>query len=162
MAHAVALLKGVVLMPTTAWRFAGTEGADVAVMKLQQLDGQGLINMSDVAVLRWPQYAAEPTVQEHATEAGGKVAGMMRRLQHPTVETSMIQTVKTDLRPGTSAIVLLSSGASIDAVVRAFEGQPMELIRSDLSVPEQDQLRLAVDQARQRAAGQTPPDAPPA
>jgi uncharacterized membrane protein len=148
-------------MPTTAWRFGGTEGADVAVMKLQQLDTQGQINMADVAVLRWPQYAAEPMVQEHATEAGGKVASMMRRLQHPTVETSMIETVKGDMMPGTSAIVLLSSGASIDAVVQAFEGQPMELIRSDLSVPEQDRLRLAVAEARQRAEGQAPP-APPA
>jgi uncharacterized membrane protein len=149
-------------MPTTAWRFGGTEGADDAVMKLQQLDNQGQINMTDVAVLRWPQYATEPVVQEHATETGGKVASMVRRLQHPTVDTSMIETVKGDLRPGTSAIVLLSSGASIDAVVHAFEGQTMELIRSDLSVPEQDQLRLAVDQARQRAAGQSPPESPPA
>jgi uncharacterized membrane protein len=148
-------------MPTTAWRFGGTEGADVAVMKLQQLDGQGLINMADVAVLRWPQYAAEPTVQEHVTDAGGKVASMMRRLQHPTVDTSMIDTVKGDMVPGTSAIVLLSSDASVDAVVHAFEGQPMELIRSDLSVPEQDRLRIAIDQARQRNASQAPPDAPP-
>jgi uncharacterized membrane protein len=148
-------------MPTTAWRFGGTEEADTAVLKLQQLDGQGLINMDDVAVLRWPQYSAEPLVQEHATETAGKVAGMMRRLQHPTVDTTMIQTVKGDMAPGTSAIVLLSSDASIDAVVHAFEDQVMELIRSDLSVPEQDRLRLAVSEARQRAAGQAPPNAPP-
>jgi hypothetical protein len=38
-------------------------------------------------------------------------------------------------------------------VVHAFEGQPMELIRSDLSVPEQDRLRQAVEQARQREPG---------
>jgi uncharacterized membrane protein len=149
-------------MPTTAWRFGGTEGADTAVMKLQQLDSQGQINMTDVAVLRWPEYATTPMVQEHATETGGKVAGVMRRLQHPTIDGSMIETVKGDLRPGTSAIVLLSSNAAIDAVVHAFEGLPMELVRSDLSVPEQDQLRLAVDQARQRATGQAPPDPPPA
>lgn len=149
-------------MPTTAWRFPGTEEADTAVMKLQQLDSQGQIEVDDVAVLRWPGYAAAPMVQEHATETGGKVASMMRRMQHPTVDSSMIETVKGDLRPGTSAIVLLSSGAAVDAVVHAFQGQQMELIRSDLSVPEQDQLRLAIDQARQRAAGQAPPDVPPA
>lgn len=148
-------------MPTTAWRFAGTEGADTAVMRLQQLDSQGQIELADVTVLRWPGYATEPMVQEHANETGGKIATMMRRMQHPTVDNSMIETVKGDLMPGTSAIVLLSSGAAIDAVVRAFEGQPMELIRSDLSVPEQDQLRLAIDQARQRAGGQAP-GAPPA
>ena len=149
-------------MPTTAWRFAGTEGADTAVMKLQQLDSQGQIEVADVAVLRWPGYATAPMVQEHANETGGKLATMMHRMQHPTVDGSMIETVKGDLVPGTSAIVVLSSDAAIDAVVRAFQGQPLELIRSDLSVPEQDRLRMAIDQARQRTGGQAPPGAPPA
>jgi uncharacterized membrane protein len=137
-------------MPTTAWRFAGTEGADTAVMRLKQLDSQDLINVMDVAVLRWPEYAPEPMTQEHVTEHGtSKMASLVRRLQHPVIDGSMIESVRSDLRPGTSAMVLLSSDAQIDAVVHAFEGQPMELIRTDLSVPEQDRLRLAVDQARQ-------------
>jgi uncharacterized membrane protein len=141
-------------VPTTAWRFPGTEGADNAVARLKQLDSQDLINLMDIAVLRWPEYAAEPTTQEHVHEQGGKVASMVRRLQRPVIDGSMIETVKGDMRPGTSAVVLLSAGAEIDAVVHAFEGQPMELIRSDLSVPEQDRLRLAVQQARQREPGQ--------
>lgn len=139
-------------MPTTAWRFPGTEGADGAVVRLKQLDSQDLINVMDVAVLRWPEYAAEPLTHEHVTEQGGRVASVMRRLQHPVIEGSLIETVKHDLRPGTSAIVLLSSDAQIDAVVHAFSGQPMELIRTDMSVPDQDRLRLAVDHAR-RADG---------
>ena len=137
-------------MPTTAWRFPGTEGADQAVVRLKQLDSQDLINVMDIAVLRWPEYALEPTTQEHVTGQGGKVAAMVRRLQHPVIDGSMIDTVKQDLRPGTSAMVLLSSDAQIDAVVHAMGGLPMELIRTDLSVPEQDRLRLAVDEARRR------------
>jgi uncharacterized membrane protein len=140
-------------MPTTAWRFTGTEGADTAVLKLKQLDSQDFINVMDVAILRWPEYAAEPTTQEHVTEEGGKVATLMHRFQHPVIDGSMIDTVKSDLMPGTSAVVLLSSDAAIDAVVHAFEGQPMELIRTDLSVPEQDRLRLAVHQARHGDTG---------
>jgi uncharacterized membrane protein len=143
-------------MPTTAWRFAGTEGADTAVVRLKQLDSQDLIDVVDVAVLRWPEYATEPTTQEHVTEQGGKMASMVRRLQHPVIDGSMIETVKGDLRPGTSAVVLLSSDAVIDAVVHAFEGQQMELVRTDLSVPDQDRLRLAVDQARQGSQGKAP------
>jgi uncharacterized membrane protein len=142
-------------MPTTAWRFPGTEGADQAVVRLKQLDSQDLINVMDVAVLRWPEYAAEPVTQEHVTEQGGKVAAMVRRLQHPVIDGSLIDTVKHDLRPGTSAVVLLSSDAHIDAVVHAFHGQPMELIRTDMSVPDQDQLRTAMDDAR-RDQGQAP------
>ena len=144
-------------MTTTAWRFAGTEEADSAVARLKQLDTQDMINVMDVAVLRWPEYAPEPTTLEHVTAKGGKVASLMRKLQHAVIDSSMIETVKGDLRPGTSAIVLLSSGADIDAVVHAFQGQPMELLRTDLSVPEQDRLRLAVDEARRRDAGGNAP-----
>jgi uncharacterized membrane protein len=138
-------------MPTTAWRFAGTEGADSAVARIKQLDSQDMINAKDVAVLRWPEYAPEPTTQEHVTRSGGKIASLLRK--HSAIDSSMIETVKGDLRPGTSAMVLLSSDADIDAVVHAFEGQPMELVRTDLSVPEQDRLREAVNEARQRGGG---------
>ena len=72
-------------MPTTAWRFPGTEGADQAVVRLQQLDSQDLINVMDVAVLRWPDYATEPTTQEHVTEHGGRVSALVRRFQHPVI-----------------------------------------------------------------------------
>ncbi|HEX3714250.1 MAG TPA: DUF1269 domain-containing protein [Trebonia sp.] len=144
-------------MPTTAWRFPGTEGADTAVVRLKQLDSKDLINLVDVAVIRWPEYAATPTTTEHAQEqGGGKVSALMRRLQHPVVDGSMIETVKTDLRPGNSAVVVLSSDGEVDAIVEAFQGQPMELVRSDLSVPDQDRLRQAVQQAAERQEGQQP------
>jgi uncharacterized membrane protein len=135
-------------MPTTAWRFPGTEGADQAVVRLKQLDSQDFINLMDVAVVRWPEYSAEPLTQEHVTDDGGKMAALVRRFSHPIIEDSMIDSVKHDLLPGTSAVVLLSSDAAIDAVVHAFQGQPLELIRSDLSVPDQDRLRMAIDQTR--------------
>ena len=143
-------------MPTTAWRFRGTEGADGAVVRLKQLDSKDLINLVDIAVLRWPEYAEQPTTTEHAHEQGGKVSSLMRRLQHPVIDASMIESVKGDLRPGTSAVVVLSSEGEIDAIVHAFEGQPMELVRSDLSVPDQDRLRQAVEEAVQRDQGHKP------
>jgi uncharacterized membrane protein len=143
-------------MPTTAWRFAGTEGADNAVLRLKRLDAADLINVVDIAVLRWPEHASAPTTQEHVTEEGGKVAALMHKLRHAVVDGTIIETVKGDMSPGTSAMVLLSSDAKIDAVVHAFEGQPMELVRTDLSVPDQDRLRLAVNQVRRRDGGDSP------
>jgi uncharacterized membrane protein len=142
-------------MPTTAWRFPDTEGADGAVVQLKELDAKDNINLMDVTVVRWPQYAAVPTTQEHVNQQSGKVASLVRRLQHPVIDGSMIETVKHDLQPGTSAVVVLSSEGEIDAIVRAFQGRPMELIRSDLSVPDQDRLRMAIQQA-QGEQGQPP------
>ena len=143
-------------MPTTAWRFQGTEGADNAVSRLKQLDSQDMINVVDVAVLRWPEYAEQPTTREHVTDSGGRVATLMRKIQHAVIDSEMIDTVRGDLRPGTSAVVLLSSDANIDAVVHAFEGQPIELLRTDLSVPDQDRLRAEMDAARRQGPGQAP------
>lgn len=143
-------------MPTTAWRFAGTEGADDAVLRLKQLDDADLINVMDIAVLRWPVHASAPTTQEHVTQEGGKMAALVHKLRHAVIDSAMIDTVKGDMSPGTSAMVLLSSDAKLDAVVHAFEGRPMELVRTDLSVPDLDRLRLTVNQIRQRDGGDAP------
>jgi uncharacterized membrane protein len=127
----------------TAWRFAGTEGADNAVLRLKQLGDQQLIDVQDVAVLRWPQYATAPTAHEHVTEEGSKVSALVHKFRHDVIDSSMLESVKGDLTPGTSAIVLLSADAAIGTVAKAFEGEDMELIRSNLSVQEQDQVRNA-------------------
>ena len=131
-------------MTTTAWRFPGTEGADAAVHKLTQLHAQDLIDVQDVAVLRWPVYAQEPTVREHVTESGSKLTNLMNKLKHPVIDGSIIDSAKSDMQPGDSAMVLLSANAAVDAVAQAFAGDDMVLIRTDMSVPEQDQLRKAM------------------
>jgi uncharacterized membrane protein len=131
-------------MPTTAWRFSSTEGADEAVLKLKQLEAAKLVEVQDVSVIRWPQYAAEPTVLEHVTEEGSKVSSLMHKFTHTGIDSSMIQSAVGDMTPGTSVLVLLTPDAAIDAFAKAFEGQGVELIRSDLSVQEQDQVRAAL------------------
>jgi uncharacterized membrane protein len=130
-------------MSTTAWRFTGTEGADAAVLRLKQLDSQGVLDMQDVAVIRWPQYASGPQVQEHVTDEGSKASAIAKRIKKAGIDGAMLDAVKNDMALGTSALVLLSTDAAIDTVANAFEGQAMELMRSDLSVQQEDQLREA-------------------
>ncbi len=129
-------------MTTTAWRFSGTEGADEAVLLLRQLQEQDVIDVEDLAIIRWPRYASSPIVQEHVTE-GDKLTSLTRRLRRSAIDSSMIESVKGDVPPGNSALVLLSSGAAIGKVATAFQGHAMELVRSDLSVQQQDELRSA-------------------
>ena len=136
------------MVPTTAWAFGSTEGADAAVLRLKQLDTQDLIDVQDVTVIRWPEYAAQPQAQEHVTEEGSKVSSFVSKIRHTAIDSSMVESVKGDMGPGTSAVVLLSSDASIDAVVKAFEGQAMSLIRSDLSVQREDLIRAAFSEGR--------------
>jgi len=143
-------------MSTTAWRFAGTEGADQAVLRLKQLDSQDLIEVQDVAVVRWPQYATAPTAQQHVTAEGSKVSSLVHKLKKGSIDPSMIESVKGDLMPGNSALVLLSTDAAVDTVAKAFEGESMELVRSDLSVQEQDRLRAAFGGGTPGNEGQPP------
>jgi uncharacterized membrane protein len=143
-------------MSTTAWRFTGTEGADDAVLRLQQLDAQELIDVQDVAVLRWPLYASQPIAQEHVTDAGSRVSALVSKLRKASIDGSMIGSVKGDMTPGTSVLMLLSSDAAVDTVARAFAGQAMELVRSDLSVPQQDRLRAAFGSPPPPAGGSEP------
>jgi uncharacterized membrane protein len=130
-------------MSTTAWRFSGTEGADDAVLRVKQLGGQELIDVQDVAVIRWPQYAGGPQVQEHVTEEGSKASSFAKKLSKAGINAAMLESVKGDMTPGTSALVLLSHDAAIETVAQAFEGHAMELMRSDLSVQQEDRLRAA-------------------
>ena len=141
-------------MPTTAWRFRGTEGADEAVGRLKGLDAQELVNVRDIAVIRWPQYSSEPIVQEHATDGGSKVTAFVGKLRRGAIDSSMIEAVKGDITPGTSALILLSSDTAIEKVAEAFRVQGMELIRSDLSVQQQDQIRAAFSASSEKYRGQ--------
>jgi uncharacterized membrane protein len=129
-------------MSTTAWRFSGTDRADVAVLTLKQLNAQKILDVQDVAVIRWPQWAAEPRVQEHVIQEVGEVSSFFENLGLD-IDNSMIEAVKGDMTPGTSALVVLSSKGAADTVAKAFEGQDVELLRSDLSVEQEDQLRAA-------------------
>lgn len=53
------------------------------------------------------------------------------------------------MTPGTSVIVMLTANANTDAVAGTFQGlgRDIELIRTDLSVPEQDRLKAAISHA---------------
>jgi uncharacterized membrane protein len=136
-------------MSTTAWRFNGTEGADAAVLRLKQLDAQEVMDVQDIAVLRWPQYASGPQVQEHVTDEGSKASSLAKRMRKAGIDGGLLQAVKDDMQLGTSALIVLSADAALDAVAKAFDGQAMELIRSDLSVQQEDALRTAFkDQPR--------------
>jgi uncharacterized membrane protein len=130
-------------MTTTAWRFSGTEGADGAVVSLKQLDSQGVMDLQDVAVIRWPRYASGPQVQEHVTDEGSKASTLAKRIKKAGIDSTMLQAVKDDMQLGTSALLVLSADTALGTVAKAFEGQAMELIRSDLSVQQEDELRAA-------------------
>src|SRR6185437_11716183 len=94
--------EGASPMTTTAWRFSGTEGADAAVLRLKQLDSQGVMDVQDVAIIRWPQYASGPQVQEHVTDEGSRASSLAKRIKKAGIDGAMLEAVRDDITLGTS------------------------------------------------------------
>ena len=129
----------------TAWRFSGTEVADDVVVALQQQSVQQAIDVQDAAVLRWPPHSPQPTTQEHViTSHGGKVSAMIGKVKGGGIDSKLLESVGTEMTPGTSALVLMSSDAKLDRLAQALPaGHDMKLIRSSLSVEQEHQIQAA-------------------
>jgi uncharacterized membrane protein len=147
-------------MATTVWRFSGTEGADEAVLTLKQLEAAKLIEVQDATVIRWPQYAADPAVSEHVTQEGSRVSSFMHKFTHTGIDSSMVDAATGDMTQGSSVLVLLTPDAAIEAVAKTLGEQGAELIRSDLSVQEQDQVRAASGDSADTDPPQRPGNTP--
>ena len=99
-------------------------------------------------------------MREHVTEEGSKVSSLMHKLTHSGIDSSMVQAAMGDMTAGTSVLVLLTPEAAVDAFAKAFEGQGVELVRSDLSVQEQDEVRDALGDSSAADQPQPPGSAP--
>jgi uncharacterized membrane protein len=68
----------------------------------------------------------------------GALAGSMTDVG---INDDFIKALRKEITPGTSALLLLSSDAVMDKVKEAFEGQPVELVQTNLSQEQEDKLR---------------------
>jgi uncharacterized membrane protein len=158
----------------TVWKFNDAYGAERAVEKLQQLQKQGLIQVHDAAMVSWPEDKKKPRTRhlEDLTGAGalggafwgllfgliffvpviglavgaatGAIAGS---LSNVGIDKDFIESVRTRVTPGTSALFVLTSDAVMDRVRDAFEGEQPELLQTNLSQDEEARLREAFAEA---------------
>lgn len=154
----------------TVWKFATPEGAQQAEATLLALQKQELIQVHDAAVVTWPEERKRPKTQQlnNLTGAGalsgtfwgmlfgllffvpflgaavgaaaGAIGGSMADVG---IDDKFIDDVKSEVKPGTSALFLLSSDAVVERVRDSFadgagDGQ---LIRSNLTHQEEQHLR---------------------
>jgi uncharacterized membrane protein len=152
----------------TVWKFPTPEGAEIAVETLRDLQKQELIQLHDAALVTFPEGAKKPKTRQLTNLAaagalGGAFWGMLfgliflvpllgmaigagmgaltGSLTDVGVDDAFIRKVRDEIKPGTSALFVLSSGAVIDKVHEAFAGQPMILMQTNLSHEEEDKLR---------------------
>ena len=152
----------------TVWKFDSANGADDATGVLKDLASRHLITIQDAATVRWDEGKKKPKTQQlhnlaGAGALGGAFWGMLFGLiffvpllgmaigagmgaltgsmTDVGIDDAFIRRMREEIQPGTSALFVLSSGAVVDKVKEAFEGQQMVLVETNLSHDQEDKLR---------------------
>ena len=152
----------------TVWKFPSPDGAEIAELTLKRLQEQELIKIHDAALVTFPEGAKKPKTRQlsgltAAGALGGAFWGMLfgliffvpllgmaigagmgalaGSLTDVGIDDKFINRARDEIKPGTSALFVLSSDAVVDKVKEAFDGQPMILTETNLSHDEEDKLR---------------------
>ena len=154
----------------SVWRFDSAEGADQAVATLESLSRQQLVSVYDAATVSWATGAKKPKTRQLHNLAGagalggafwgllfgllffvpllgvaiGAAAGALSgSLTDVGIDNDFIKRTRDEITPGTSALFVMTSGAVLDKVSEAFEGQKPQLLFTNLSNEQEATLREA-------------------
>jgi uncharacterized membrane protein len=175
----------------TVWKFDDPDGAEKVLQELEALQKQALIKVLDGAVVSWPAEAKRPKTRQLADFTGrgalggafwgllfgllffipliglavgaaaGAIGGSMANVG---IDKDFIEQVKAKVTPGTSALFVLSSDEVEDRVLPTFERAGAELIKTNLSAEQEQQLRDAFaedeEEAQKAPAPATPKPGP--
>ena len=160
----------------SAWLFDTPDGASQAENLLLDLQKQQILVVQDAATVSWPQGASKPKTRELTSTgwAGAGMGGMwgllfgliffvpllglaigaglgalMAHFADYGISKDFIDSVKSKVVPGTSAIFLMTSNANTEKVAEEVRksGLKAELIQSNLSDEQADKLRKTFSDA---------------
>lgn len=154
----------------TVLKFATVEGAGQMLDKVKTLHQQQLITIQDSAIVTWPVGAKAPKTKQLMNLAGigalqGAFWGMLfgliffvpffglavgaamgalsGKMKDYGISDEFIKTTREKVTEGTSALFLMTSDAVQDKVVEELKGVPFELIASNLTKEQEEQLMAA-------------------
>jgi uncharacterized membrane protein len=154
----------------TVLKFDNAEGAGEALDTVQSLSKQHLVTLHDAAIVTWPEGKKKPKTKQLANLAGvgaldGAFWGMLfgliffvpffgmavgaamgalsGKFADYGIDDDFIKSVQNQVTEGTSALFLMTSDAVMDKVADAFKDVEFELIASNLSKEQEDELRAA-------------------
>jgi uncharacterized membrane protein len=155
------------LMATlSVWRYPTVDGAEQASETLTMLEKQKSIEIHDAALVSWVPGKKRPTTRQlhHGTGSRalegsfwGLLGGLlffvpvlgiaagaaMGALRDVGIDDDFIRRVREGIKPGTSALFLLTSGAVLGEVAPAFGKTHGELIHTNMSSQQEWHLREA-------------------
>jgi uncharacterized membrane protein len=152
----------------TVWKFNDPDGAGRAVEIIERLQQQDLIKIHDAAIVSWPMDKKRPKTKQLNNLAGagalsgsfwgllfgllffvpllgmavgaamGALTGSMTDIG---IDDDFIESVRSEVQPGTSALFAMSSDAVQDKVKAAFHDEKPKLIHTNLDHDEEQRLR---------------------
>ncbi len=152
----------------TVLKFKTADGAEKTLDLVKNLAKQQLINLHDAAIVTWPEGKDRPKTRQLTNLAGvgaldGAFWGMLfgliffmpffgmaigaamgalaGKFSDYGIDDDFIKSVRQEVTEGTSALFLMTSDAVVDKVADAFEGIEFELIASNLTREQEEQLR---------------------
>ena len=154
----------------TAFKFSTLEGAGQMLSKIQSLQKLQLIKVQDAAIVYWPVGKDKPKTKQLVDMAGmgalqGAFWGMLfgliffipffglaigaamgalgGKMADYGIDDNFIKQTREKVTEGTSALFLMTSGAVQDKVLAELKGYDFELIASNLTKEQEEQLMAA-------------------
>jgi uncharacterized membrane protein len=154
----------------TALKFNTPEGASQMLEKIQSLQKMELIKIADAAIVTWPAGKDKPKTKQLVNTAGlgamqGAFWGMLfgliffvpffglavgaamgalsGKMADYGISDEFIKTTREKVTEGTSALFLMTTGAVQDKVLAELKGYEFELIASNLTKEQEEQLMAA-------------------
>ncbi len=153
----------------TAWKFDTVDGAGRCLTILQGLQSQQLISIQDGAVVSWEQGKKKPKTHQLASMTGAGALGgafwgmlfgllffvpffglavgaamgaLAGKFSDYGIDDGFINSVRSQVTPGTSALFILSASTAPDRVIDAVKaaGLTPTLIASNLSAEQERAL----------------------
>ena len=154
----------------TVFKFGSPEGAQEMLNTIYKMQNEELITVVDAATVSWPEDKKAPKTKQavNLTGAGamdGAFWGMLFGLlffipgfglavgaamgalsghfADYGIDDAFIKRVRSEVEPGTSALFLMTTNAVVDRVVEELKGMPFELVSTNLSKEQDEELRRA-------------------
>jgi uncharacterized membrane protein len=154
----------------TVLKFPTVDGAEKMLVKIQALQKAELIKIQDAAMVTWPVGKQSPKTKQLVNMAGlgamqGAFWGMLfgliffvpffglavgaamgalsGKMADYGISDEFIKQTRDKVTEGTSALFLMTSDAVQDKVAAALKGDQFELIASNLTKEQEDQLKAA-------------------
>ena len=120
-------------------KFPNVNGAQQMESTLLDLQKQSLIEVQDAAIVTWPQGKTKPTIEQLDSLAGH--CALMGKFDAYEIDEIFTKQTRERVTEGTSALLLVTSGAVLNAVVAAAKDRTFEVISMSLPEEKGDELR---------------------